>query len=92
MISDSQFWNGVLYTTHLNLSIKKSVKHDGCGILEQYIQLALTNLFNCISFLAFIHTQNASVSLSVFFLLLDLTVFNMCNVLGTYSGDPIISS
>ena len=32
------------------------------GILEQYIQLALTNLFNCISFLAFIHTQNASVS------------------------------
>ena len=46
------------------------MKDGGCGILEQYIQLALTNLFNCISFLAFIHTQNASVSCFIF--LIDL--------------------
>ena len=44
------------------------MKSGGCGILEQYIQSALTNLFSYISFLAFIHTQNASFSCKLLYI------------------------
>ena len=55
-ICSSVSWNGAFQTTTLTNRLTEGVSSGGCGILQLYTQLALTNLSSCLCILVPLHT------------------------------------